>query len=47
VHLLCEFLLGFGGAVLVLEESHHGLSARYDDLASAARNTATPPNAMP
>jgi diguanylate cyclase (GGDEF)-like protein len=33
VHLLCEFLLGFGGAVLVLEESHHGLAVRYDDLA--------------
>lgn len=32
VHLLCEFLLGFGGAVLVLEESHHGLAVRYDDL---------------
>jgi diguanylate cyclase (GGDEF)-like protein len=33
VHLLCEFLLGFGGAVLVLEESRHGLAVRYDDLA--------------
>ncbi len=32
VHLICEFLLGFGGAVLVLEESHHGLAVRYDDL---------------
>ena len=32
VHLLCQFLLGFGGAVLVLEESHHGLAVRYDDL---------------
>jgi diguanylate cyclase (GGDEF)-like protein len=34
VHLVCEFLLGFGGAVLVLEQSHRGLTARYQDLAA-------------
>jgi len=33
-HLVCEFMLGFGGAVLVLEQSHRGLAARYEDLAA-------------
>jgi diguanylate cyclase (GGDEF)-like protein len=31
-HLVLEFLLGFGGAVLVLEQSHHGLAVRNDML---------------
>ena len=47
VHLLCEFLLGFGGAVLVLEESHHGLAEATTISPSAARNIAMPPNATP
>jgi diguanylate cyclase (GGDEF)-like protein len=34
MHLVLEFLLGFGGAVLVLEQSHHRLAAAYDDLAT-------------
>jgi diguanylate cyclase (GGDEF)-like protein len=33
-HLVCEFLLGFGGAVLVLEQSHQGLVIRNDTLTS-------------
>lgn len=32
-HLVLEFLLGFGGAVLVLEQSHQGLTARNNSLA--------------
>jgi diguanylate cyclase (GGDEF)-like protein len=32
-HLVLEFLLGFGGAVLVLEQSHQGLAARNSSLA--------------
>src|SRR5580658_7212028 len=31
-HLVFEFLLGFGGAVLVLEQSHQGLAVRNDTL---------------
>ena len=31
-HLVLEFLLGFGGAVLALEQSHHGLAVRNDML---------------
>jgi diguanylate cyclase (GGDEF)-like protein len=31
-HLVFEFLLGFGGAVLVLEQSHQGLAVRNDSL---------------
>jgi diguanylate cyclase (GGDEF)-like protein len=31
-HLVLEFLLGFGGAVLVLEQSHHGLAVRNNML---------------
>jgi diguanylate cyclase (GGDEF)-like protein len=31
-HLVLEFLLGFGGALLVLEQSHHGLAIRNDTL---------------
>jgi diguanylate cyclase (GGDEF)-like protein len=31
-HLVFEFLLGFGGAVLVLEQSHHSIAARNDSL---------------
>jgi len=31
-HLVLEFLLGFGGAVLVLEQSHHGLAVRNNTL---------------
>jgi diguanylate cyclase (GGDEF)-like protein len=31
-HLVLEFLLGFGGAVLVLEQSHHGLAVHNDML---------------
>ncbi len=34
VHLVFEFLLGFGGAVLVLEQSHHGLALRNDTLSA-------------
>ena len=34
VHLVLEFLLGFGGAVLVLEQSHHGLAAHNDALSA-------------
>jgi len=34
MHLVFEFLLGFGGAVLVLEQSHHGLMLRNDSLAA-------------
>jgi diguanylate cyclase (GGDEF)-like protein len=33
-HLVFEFLLGFGGAVLVLEQSHHGLAVRNDMLSA-------------
>ncbi|HSE12437.1 MAG TPA: GGDEF domain-containing protein [Rudaea sp.] len=36
VHLVCEFLLGFGGAVLVMEENHRGLAVSYDDLAASS-----------
>jgi diguanylate cyclase (GGDEF)-like protein len=31
-HLVLEFLLGFSGAVLVLEQSHHGLAVRNNML---------------
>jgi diguanylate cyclase (GGDEF)-like protein len=31
-HLVFEFVLGFGGAVLVLEQSHQGLAMRNDTL---------------
>jgi diguanylate cyclase (GGDEF)-like protein len=31
-HLVFEFVLGFGGAVLVLEQSHQGLAVRNDTL---------------
>ena len=31
-HLVFEFVLGFGGAVLVLEQSHQGLAVRNDML---------------
>jgi diguanylate cyclase (GGDEF)-like protein len=31
-HLVLEFMLGFGGAVLVMEQSHHGLAVRNDIL---------------
>lgn len=31
-HLVLEFLLGFGGAVLVLEQSHQGLAVRNNTL---------------
>jgi diguanylate cyclase (GGDEF)-like protein len=31
-HLVLEFLLGFGGAVLVLEQSHQGLTVRNNTL---------------
>jgi diguanylate cyclase (GGDEF)-like protein len=34
LHLVFEFLLGFGGAVLVLEQSHHGLAVRNDMLSA-------------
>jgi diguanylate cyclase (GGDEF)-like protein len=34
VHLVLEFLLGFGGAVLVLEQSHQRLAIRNDALAA-------------
>jgi len=34
-HLVFEFLLGFGGAVLVLEQSHQRLRLRNDTLAAA------------
>ena len=34
IHLVFEFLLGFGGAVLVLEQSHHGLAIRNDTLSA-------------
>lgn len=36
VQLVCEFLLGFGGAVLVMEENHRGLAVSYDDLAASS-----------
>jgi diguanylate cyclase (GGDEF)-like protein len=32
MHLVFEFVLGFGGAVLVLEQSHQGLAVRNDTL---------------
>jgi diguanylate cyclase (GGDEF)-like protein len=32
IHLVFEFVLGFGGAVLVLEQSHQGLAVRNDTL---------------
>ncbi|HEY3729828.1 MAG TPA: GGDEF domain-containing protein, partial [Steroidobacteraceae bacterium] len=32
IHLVLEFMLGFGGAVLVMEQSHHGLAVRNDIL---------------
>jgi diguanylate cyclase (GGDEF)-like protein len=31
-HLVLEFLLGFGGTVLVLEQSHHSIAVRNDSL---------------
>ena len=34
MHLVLEFVLGFGGAVLVLEQSHHRLAAENDNLAT-------------
>ena len=37
-HLVCEFLLGFGGVVLVLEQSREKLAALYDDLAESHAN---------
>ncbi|HEY2395763.1 MAG TPA: GGDEF domain-containing protein [Rudaea sp.] len=37
-HLMCEFLLGFGGVVLVLEQSREKLAALYDDLAESHAN---------
>ncbi|HEY1725692.1 MAG TPA: GGDEF domain-containing protein [Steroidobacteraceae bacterium] len=33
-HLVLEFMLGFGGAVLVMEQSHHGLAVRNDILSA-------------